>query len=342
MTVSDVRSGGPWWSSETRLPGLPSGWQSLRYSATGNGALTVIATDVDLAGERARIFAMQEQLEPPSRLRELTEAGTALLLTLDGIGWREEMRVPLEMPHPLVDRFTDGRWLIVGSRTDGAPNARLLAPDGSLLDRFMLGDAIEHVVIDREDRIWVGWFDEGIGGSGNDGWRVPGEERPPSDRGIGCFNATGKLVPLPPIPEAGWISDCYALAPVWEGAWVCPYTDFPLLHFSPGQSVRWWTSDIAGPKALAVDGSNALLAGGYGEDANRLVLVSLDGAGKGEAAKQLIRWPLPLRRSPTPANEWAPVWDHPQLLAGRGDTVHLVDDSVWYRWSVAEAVARVA
>lgn len=341
MTRSDVRLGDRWWS-ETPVPQLPSGWSPLRYCVVGNGVIAVIATDVDLADERARILAMSERQECADRLIELMGSVTARLLTLDGAGWRAGIRFPLETPHLLVDRFADGRFLIVGARTDGAPNARLLAPDGSSIVRFMLGDAIAHVGIGGDGRIWVGWFDEGIGGSSNDGWSTSGEERPPSDRGIGCFDATGNPIPVPSTPDAGSVSDCYALARVAGGAWACPYPypDFPLLRFSTERAVRWWTSDLTGPRALAIDGAHALVAGGYGEDADRLALVSVDGEGTGQAAKQLARWSMPLRRSVSPPNEWAPAWEHPQLLVGRGDVLHLVDHGVWYRWSVAEAVAR--
>jgi hypothetical protein len=73
-----------------------------------------------------------------------------------------------------------------------------------------LGDGIEHVAIDAEDRVWVGWFDEGM--FGNDGWRVPGQEWPPSSNGVACFATDGALLPLPVWPaEAGTIADCYAL-----------------------------------------------------------------------------------------------------------------------------------
>lgn len=337
MSMADVLTGAPSSSYTTRLSALPNGWQAIRHSVVEDGTLAVIATDVDLAGEWARIYALQERLDPPSRVSELVEAGTARLMTWDGTGWREELRVPLETPYLLIDRFADERWLVVGSRTDGMPNARLLAPDGTLLGRFMLGDGIEHAAIDSAGRVWVGWFDEGI--FGNEGWRAGGEEWPPSGRGIGCFDAAGVLLPLPDFPSAaGMIADCYALTPVDEGAWACPYIDFPLLHLRPGQPARWWKSDLVGPKALAVNGSHALLAGGYGEEANRLALVSLEGVGQGEDARLLASWTLPLRRLPTPSNEWGPVWEHPTLLAGRGDTLHLVDAGVWYRWRVADVL----
>lgn len=338
MTGSNVFAGAPSSISAKHLPALPTGWHALHYRALADGGLVVVTADVDFMAEWTRIFAADGPVDPPSRILEMSAAGTArLLVWRDGV-WGDGPRFPLEFAHPTVDRFADGRWLVVGTRTENKPNARVLSPDGTLIARFMLGDGIEHAAIDRVGRIWVGWFDEGI--FGNTEWHVPGEEWPPSSRGVGCFEATGKILRLPDFPPVlGMIDDCYALTPVSDGAWVCPYADFPLIHVRLDQPVRWWANDLAGPKALAVDGSHALVAGGYREDANRLALISLDGAGQGESARLLAQWPLPLRRMPGSPNDHVHVWDSPALLAGYGDTLHLIDDDVWHRWRVADVLA---
>lgn len=244
---------------------------------------------------------------------------------------------PLETPYPLIDRFADDRWLVVGSRTRGEPNARVFAPDGALLARFTLGDGIEHIAIDSADRIWVGWFDEGMFGKG---WSVPGMEWPPSSNGVACFAPDGSVVDVPLWPkDAGIIADCYALTPAGSGVWTSPYMDFPLVRFVPGKPARWWRSELAGPKAIAVDGTHAIVAGGYRDDAARLALVLLEEPGTGEAAVPLATWRMPLRPAASAQNDWAPVWEPPSLLAGRGDTLHLVDDGRWHQWQVADALA---
>ena len=210
----------------------------------------------------------------------------------------------------------------MGTRALADANARVLDADGRVLGRFMLGDGIEHVAIDAADRIWVGWFDQGM--FGNNDWRVPGQEWAPSSNGVACFADDGTLLPLPTWPEeAGSIVDCYAMNAMGHGAWTCPYKHFPLVHFVPGNPTHWWRNGVAGPKAIAIDGSHALLAGGYGGEANRVALVSLDGTGRGEAARQLANWSLPMRPRKA-ASEWEPVWERPTLLAGRGDVLHLV------------------
>lgn len=327
--------------SQARIASLPIGWQAVAYTVLSDGMLAVLGADVDLAAEQRRVFdAMQAQpsdLDVPSRIAELVEGGIARIWTVVQSEWADGPTFPLETPYPSFDRFSDGRWLVPSARTDNSPNARVIAPSGDLLQRFTLGDGIQHVGIDATDRIWVGWFDEGI--FGNDDWRVPGLEWPPSSNGVACFAMDGSLLPLPVWPEGvDSIADCYALNTVGGGSWICPYEEFPLVRFAVGEPTRWWRSDLAGPSAIAVDGSYALIAGGYRAEANRLALVSLDGAGRGENARLVGSWRMPLRPRPA-ANEWEPVWDPPTLLTGRGDVLHLVSDGVWYRWRVADCAA---
>jgi hypothetical protein len=276
---------------------------------------------------------------------EVAARAEAQLWCFDGERLLDGPSFLLETPFPNIDRFDDGRWLVAASRAGSEPNARLLAPDGQLLARFMLGDGIEHVGVDQHGQIWVGWFDEGI--FGNDEWRVPNEEWPPSSRGIGLFSADGDYQKLSAFPEsAGIIADCYALNIADDGAWACPYTDFPLLQLQPNSPVRWWSNEIAGPKALAVSKGNALLAGGYGPDANRLALITLDGEGNGRAARTVATWRLPLiprlpQRDELPEVAGRHSWQRPTLLAGRGDTIHLVQDGTWHRWRVSDALIAV-
>jgi hypothetical protein len=118
--------------------------------------LAILATDVDLAGEHQRMLAALQASTsaPPSRLNQLAAGGVAKIWMMPSGGWTEGPAFPLETPFPRFDRFSDGRWLVVASR-------------------------------DAADCIWVGWFDEGI--FGNDDWRVPGKEWPPSSNGVACL-----------------------------------------------------------------------------------------------------------------------------------------------------------
>ncbi|WP_174279970.1 hypothetical protein [Sphingomonas bacterium] len=323
------------------LPPLPEGRQAVGRSVLTEGTLAMLVTDVDLQGEHRRVNdAWRSSIppDPPARLWELAANGVGRLLLARPKEWDEGASFPLETPFPLCDRFSDGRWLIVKSRARDATNARVLSPEGALVQRFRLGDGIEHVAIDADDRIWVGWFDEGV--VGNDNWRLPGHDWAPSSNGVACFAADGPLLSLPDWPDGtSIIADCYAQNVTGSGAWVCPYTEFPLVCFEPDHPTRWWRSDVAGAKAIAVDGRHALLAGGYREDAARLALVELAGEGDGEQASLLATWIMPLRRLPPPSNDWAPVWDAPDLLVGRGGVLHLIVDHRWYRWHVETVVA---
>ncbi|WP_189677917.1 hypothetical protein [Sphingomonas glacialis] len=153
-------------STTSLLSPIPAGWQVLHHAILSDGTLALVTTDVDFASEWERILASDTPVDPPSRIEQLYKIGRARLLTRAADGWQDGPVFPLETAHPLIDRFSDGRWLVVASRTRSEPNARVLAPDGALQSRFMLGDAIEHVVIDSLDRIWVGWFDEGMDRAG--------------------------------------------------------------------------------------------------------------------------------------------------------------------------------
>ncbi len=323
--------------STSLLSSIPTGWQAVRHAILSDGTLAVIATDADFASEWARIFASDGPIDPPSRIDQLAKGARASLFMWGADGWQGGPVIPLETPHPLFDRFGDGRWLVVGARTRGEANARVLAQDGTLQSRFMLGDGIEHIAIDSADRIWVGWFDEGMFG---EGWSVPGMEWPPSSNGVACFTSDGGVVDVPSWPkEAGNIADCYALTSAGSGAWTSPYTDFPLVRFVPGEPVQWWRNELAGLQAIAVDGTHALVAGGYHAEAARLALVQLEGPGNGDASMPLATWRMPLRPAPSAQHDWAPAWERPALLTGRGDAVHLVDDGRWHQWRVADASA---
>lgn len=330
-------------SAEFEVPELPFCWQPVSRAILADGRLAILGADVDLAGEHRRIHAALltssvVTLKPPSQLHQLAARGACRIWTLGPEGWIEGPTIPLETPFPLMDRFADGRWLVVGARTSAGANARVIAPDGGLLDRFMLGDGIEHVVVDLSNRIWVGWFDEGV--FGNDDWRVPDHDRAPSSNVVACFADDGALLDLPSWPdEIDDVSDCYALNAIGEGAWNYSYSNFPLVYFAPGKPARWWRNRLDGAQAIAIDGSHALLAGGYGSEATRLALVSLEGGGFGEDAQEVSSWSLPLRPR---AGAYEPdgVWEPPSLLMGRGDSIHLIDGDVWRVWRVADLALR--
>lgn len=128
----------------------------------------------------------------------------------------------------MVDIFTDGTLLIVQSRCpyrNGNPvkNAKIYNVNSELLDEFTLGDGINHIQIDENDTIWVGYFDEGV--YGNYGWHEPiGSD------GVIAFSKKGEKL---------WrardyhIDDCYALNVVSsKEVYFYYYADFKLVKLT--------------------------------------------------------------------------------------------------------------
>jgi hypothetical protein len=322
-----------------KLDSFPDGWFPLTHQILNDGTLAVLVANMDLRSEWQRIFEFnqtkQAQLEPPSKIDSMVERATAQILLMAHKGWVQGPSFPLETTFPMIDRLSDGRWLVAGARILSNTNARVLTSDGELLHRLMLGDGIENLGVDAKDRIWVGWFDEGV--FGNDTWRIAQEEWPPSSLGVACFDLHGALVPQPDWPKgADSIADCYAMNVVDDGAWVCTYTDFPLVHLSPEYPSQWWQTKRLGTRAIAISGEYAILAGGYGSDANTASLVTLDPKKIGRKADSFARLELPLQKNTTANGPYMHPWMAPTLLAGRKDVLHLVDAGHWCQWSLPD------
>ncbi len=329
--------------SAVHLPPLPAGWQIVTTAVLPDGSLGLLGANVDLAGAWARVQRQDTELlaaDSPERPQRVAARGIARLWRFDGTTLRDGPTVPLESPSLALAGFSDGRWLIAATNGRDEPNGRLFAPDGTLLARLHLGDAIEYLGVDLVNRVWVGWFDEGFS-CNMDRFR---ENVGHTAVVAACFHADGAMLPVGPVPDdAGFLADVYAMTITKDGAWVCPYTEFPLLHLRPGQPVRWWRNELSGVNAIATDGRHALLAGGYGDDAARLALVELGSDGQGEEVSMLASWRLPLVERVPPEHEHAShakhlIWKRPALLVGCGDMLHLVDDGIWYVWQVGDAV----
>jgi hypothetical protein len=303
------------------LPSLPDGWQIVRHAILADGNLAIIGTDVDLRSEWRR-EGTGLVIGNPQRV---AAAAQARIWVFDGSSTAMGPTFPLLTPFPMFDRFADGRWLVASSRALDEAKARILAAQGDELARIRVGDGIQHLKIDGRGRVWVGWFDEGV--FGNDGWRVPGHEWPPSSYGLAAFDDAGVLVAhATDAPTYGGIADCYALNVTAERAWACTYTEFPILECTSEGGSRWWTTELSGPSAIAVDPPYVLAAGGYAENGNRLVLVRLDR----EQGETVSEWRLPIDLDgPNTAN----------FIDGRGDQLHVVRAGSWYRWRIADFLA---
>jgi len=198
----------------TPLPPLPNGWQAVKHAVLSDGNLAIVGTDVDLRNEwrwddRGMVIGNPNQLAATAQAR---------IWIFDGNTVTEGPTFPLLTPFPVFDRFPDGRWLVASARAFDKANARIFSAQGQELARIRLGDGIEHLKIDEENRIWVGWFDEGVFGNG--GWHVPGHEWPPSAYGLAAFDDAGVFLGhANEAPVNSLIADCYALN-VFDGtAW---------------------------------------------------------------------------------------------------------------------------
>jgi len=300
----------------TELPPLPSGWQPVAYACLDDGGLSIVGTDADLRAEWRR----DADGTPLGQPHELAKAAVGQIWTFDGKTLGEGSTFPLLTTWPMVDRFPDGRWLVASARAFDEANARLLDPYGVELRRIRLGDGIERLKIDAAGNIWVGWFDEGV--FGNDEWRVPGSEWPPSSTCIAAFDDDGNvLADASSLAPRLILSDCYALNVVGKEAYACTHMDFPVIKMSIGSSPEVWNTELSGTRAIAVKPPYLLAAGGYGDDGDRVVLLRL-GSGRGWKVRE---WRLPFKVG---------YPDEVDLVDGRGGMLHVVREWAWYRWRI--------
>lgn len=293
------------------IPKLPSGWYALSFKILSGGRLAIVSTDVDVL---AVLKSDHEQKLTRSARRF---NANAKVWTFDGEKLFEGSAFALQSPFPIIDQFPDGRWLVSYARSDGKARTRVLDQTGAEIRRFELGDGIEHLKIDENGLIWVGWFDEGI--FGNDNWNYPGHRWPPSSNGIAAFNSEGELIRKASIES---IADCYALNVFDEEVWACTYTDFPIWQMI-GKEENLWNSKLSGTKAIAISNPYVIAAGGYRDKLNRLVVLRLEN----DEVVTIGVWQIPQIR-----NENSEVL----LLDGRADQLHLVSDENWYRWTVSQ------
>ncbi|MGR3323332.1 MAG: hypothetical protein ACU0DK_15525 [Pseudooceanicola sp.] len=142
------------------------------------------------------------------------EAGSVFVHCFES--WHE----PVEFKHqdfryPTAQRFADGRWLITDSRCrETEKNARLFSQDLKLIRELRLGDAIEQIIVDPKDSIWVGYFDE-------------------NPLGLREFSDNGDLVYDFNNSSGHNILCLYAMhLDSRQDLWVYPYTDFYLARVS--------------------------------------------------------------------------------------------------------------
>ncbi|MEZ5652937.1 MAG: hypothetical protein R3E87_20570 [Burkholderiaceae bacterium] len=229
---------------------------------------------------------------------------------------------PLNVTFPLVDRFPDGRILVVASRArwrgedDFDRNAVVVDPRTGTTHSFLVGDGVEDAFVDSHGRIWVSYFDEGV--CGNFGWGDPGPE-PVGAAGLNCFDDHGALLWRFPVDcRYGPIDDCYALNVCADEARVFAYSAFELCRVGSRFEVTGWTTRLAGCHAFAVSGSHVLFTGQYHDPADTGYLGELS---NGRLANvETVTFELPD----------GGAFESGQFV-GRCDALHFFDAQGWHR-----------
>lgn len=179
---------------------------------------------------------------------------------------------------PLVQILSDGSLIQASVRASWTPeggelNAGHYSPEGVLLHEACIGDGILEMYVDQQDRLWVGYFDEGI--CGNYGWGAiyddATKEFHPTDAPIGApglnrFRADLSLDWEYPQEEHGipFISDIYALNVGASSVWNSAYDDFGVTQIT-GDEVRVISSDGPAAAQLVTDGARFASVYPYGQ-----------------------------------------------------------------------------
>ena len=307
-------------SKAISVPPLPEGWSVVNYAALADGALAILGANPDVNKEWRR-DADGGMGDPYG----VAASAQGRIWIFNGYDLKDGPAFPLLTPFPIVDRFPDGRWLVASARAIVGADARILSADGDELSRIHLGDGIERLKIDNTAHIWVGWFDEGV--FGNEGWIVPNLEWPPSCYGLAAFDEFGQVAAqASDLPQELAISDCHAVNVIDAAAYACTCGDFPIALMSLREPLRWWTTELSGTRALAIQPPHVVAVGGYGEESDRAVLLRLED----QDVAVIREWRLPFKAG-------FPV--SVSLVDGRGEVLHIVHEGLWHRWRVADFVA---
>ncbi|HET6738524.1 MAG TPA: hypothetical protein VFH76_06310 [Kribbella sp.] len=306
-----------------------------RLEPSGAGA-ELVAVSVGAVGEAAALWARAADA-PQFHGRETGPGGAGFPVdrlarplparaTIHAPDLEQEIEIAgLSLTFPMVQPMPGGGFLVVGPRArrgqDGTPpNAILYDAGGRPVRHGLFGDGIQHVLATPSGAVWVGYFDEGV--FGNYGWGSGTGTEPIGASGLVRF--TPQLEAEPDVFDLD-IADCYALNVEGEAAWTCYYTDFPLVELR-GTAVRSWGNTVQGAKAVAIRGDAVAFYGGYGDDADRLVVGRLaDGYVQVEREYQVVR---PDGGSMVGAE-----------VVGRGPTLHFFVGPDWYRLDPAELLS---
>ena len=227
---------------------------------------------------------------------------------------------------PMVDIFSDQSVALLGSRcehrgeNDYDLNGLIFDPSTGDVSRFLAGDGISHLGVDGQDRLWVGYFDEGVYGSF--GWGSEGQPEPIGSSGLNCFNRSGKIIWRHDGQNDGMIDDCYALNVGEASTHYYFYSDFHLGTVKGDWRTNYRATDVSGSQYFAITDGLAVFTQQY-DDAPDVISVAKI---SDQECRTLEKRHLVL---PDGGN-----LENGQLFA-RNDALHYIDEENWYAWKIS-------
>ena len=233
----------------------------------------------------------------------------------DGVARAVELE-RCEARFPMIQPLCTGGFVVADSRCGldlftgqrVAINAWVYSSEGAVVGQGSLGDGISHMLVSEAGDLWVGYFDEGVFG----GAEV-------ASHGLARFTPELEVAWVYPFGTSfGPIDDCYALNVGGDVAWAYYYSNFPIVRLG-NDKVSGWATDLSGGHALLVEGSRALVLGGY-ENGDRVVRGSLSSDETFHVSETgLLR-----------ADEEVPL-SGPTRGISRGSVLHMFAGRVWLR-----------
>jgi hypothetical protein len=212
-----------------------------------------------------------------------------------------------------VQPLPGGEVLLVEGRSEPGFGAEVWSSQGELLRTGGLGDAIEHVLTTPEGSIWVGYFDEAMGGNGIGSH---GLVRFGRDLGVEWVYPRDQGLPQ--------VFDCEALNVDGETANCYSYTEFHLVTVTGTEALDRGHVPHGGARAIVLNGNRMAVVGGYGShyDVIAPLLVTSTGIEPAGARRRLV---LPNGLEVRDAR-----------MTSRGADLHVVIGTAWYRLGLDE------
>jgi hypothetical protein len=249
-----------------------------------------------------------------------------ILLAEQGSKLRQLPSFPLHSTWVKFTMTSDGGW-VVGHRhktSDPATDCQSYGSNGTKRLHFDGGGAIGFMQTTEKGAIWIGHEDDDPSSEAKMGGlsllSAQGEEKIYSwFRGFEGDAEFGM---------AFWC--CYALNVIGETAWTQFYVPMYLSRTEPDCTQEHWLCLPHGAAALAIQNDLVAFIGRYDERQFEIAAYKLLAPPDSESLG-LFSFTIRGKRPK--------FIDH---VDGRGDTIHIVHDNIWYRYSMAQILAFIA